>query len=260
MGAVVTFSGDAGGETIGEIAYSRLRTDLLFGRLVPGERLRLDAISSRYDVSVSTMRELLNRLASEGLILAEGQRGFAVAPVSATEFREIGELRLLIESHAMARSFAAGDLEWEGNVVAAHHRLAVTEARMIGRGEGDPELWKRCDRAFHQALISACGSRALMMTHASVFDKYLRYQVLAVVFRGKVAAREHGALLDCALARDVRRAGEILRAHIEDCITFVLAADPPLLRSRPSSTSPHEPKPTAKARRDARPGPKTARS
>ncbi len=65
------------------------------------------------------MRELLNRLASEGLVVAEAQRGFEVAPASATEFREIAALRLLLEGHALALSFAAGDLDWEARVVAA---------------------------------------------------------------------------------------------------------------------------------------------
>jgi DNA-binding GntR family transcriptional regulator len=173
------------------------------------------------------MRELLNRLASEGLIVAEGQRGFQVAPVSPTEFREVGGLRLLLETHAMTQSFAAGDLDWEAHVVAAHHKLSVMENRMIGKVDADPVLWKQCDRDFHHALIAACGSKTLMATHAAVYDKYLRYQMIAVIFRGEAAAREHGMLLDCALKRDAVRACEILKQHIDCCIDHALSADAP---------------------------------
>ena len=124
MSALPSFRAAHAAETVGDVVYARLRSDILFGHLPPGDRLRLEGISRRYGASVSTMRELLNRLASEGLIVAEGQRGFEVAPVSPKEFREIGALRLLLESHAMTQSFAAGDLDWEGQVVAAHHKLS----------------------------------------------------------------------------------------------------------------------------------------
>ena len=65
-------------ETVGETTYRRIRTDIVFGRLPPGERLTLDRMRDAYEVSVSTLREMLNRLSSEGLVVAEGSRGFQV--------------------------------------------------------------------------------------------------------------------------------------------------------------------------------------
>ena len=212
-------------ETVGEPAYRRLRADIIFGRLAPGEKLRLDRVSQAYGTSISTMRELLNRLGSEGLIVAEGQRGFEVAPVSPDDFREVAAMRQLLECHAIEQSFAAGDLDWEGRVVAAHHKLAVTEKRMIAGDRTDPETWKRCDWEFHHALISACGSKVLLQTHAAIYDKYLRYQMVAVIFRGEVAAREHQRLLECALARDAKTARDVLVVHIQSCVEHALAGD-----------------------------------
>ncbi|WP_375459482.1 GntR family transcriptional regulator [uncultured Enterovirga sp.] len=243
MGTLVNLGGEGqSAETIGQVLYTRIRADIVFGRLSPGERLRLDAFSQRYGSSVSTMRELLSRLVSEGLIVAEGQRGFEVAPVSPEEFREIAELRLLIEAHALTQSFSRGDLDWEASVVAAHHKLSVTEAKMLQATGGDPELWKQCDRDFHHALIAACGSRALMATHATVYDKYLRYQMVAVVFRGEIAAREHGELLDCALSRDAKRANAILHTHIHSCVDHALAEpNPDWARSKGSRPPEREP-------------------
>ena len=220
-------TGETGAETVGDVVHARVRADILFGQLAPGQRLRLDEASRRYGVGVGTMRELLNRLASEGLVVAEAQRGFEVAPASPSEFREIVDLRLLLEGHALALSFAAGDLDWEARVVAAHHKLAVTESRMLAGAETDPTPVRQCDRDFHRALISACGSRVLMETHGSVHDRYLRYLTIAVIFRGEVSVREHAALRDCALARDVRRASAILKVHIESCLEHALAAEPP---------------------------------
>lgn len=210
--------------TTAEAAYRRLRADLVLGRIAPGQKLRLEALRETYGVGVGALRELLSRLSAEGLVVAEGQRGFEAPPMTAAELRELGALRLLLETHALAQSFAAGDVEWEGRVVAAHHKLDVVERRMIAGARDEAPAWKRYDREFHQALISACGSRALMQAHANVFDRYLRYLMVAACFRGEIAADEHRRLRDCALARDAAGAAMALRAHIDGCIDHVVAS------------------------------------
>ncbi len=210
-------------ESIGENAYRRMRSDIVFGRLKPGQKLKLDTLKDVYGPSISTLREILNRLSSEGLVVAEGQRGFEVSSVSVDNLREIAELRQLLEGHALEQSFAAGDMEWEGRVVAAHHKLASMEKLMQAGDRSQTEAWKRYDWEFHQALISACGSRVLMETHAGVFDKYLRYQMIALSFRGEIAAREHKILLDCALRRDAETARRVLGEHVQGGVDHALA-------------------------------------
>ncbi|MGQ2906698.1 MAG: GntR family transcriptional regulator [Aliihoeflea sp.] len=214
---------EASVETIGDNTYRRIRTDIIFGRLAPGQKLKLERLKDEYGASVSTLREILNRLSSEALVLAEGQRGFEVAPVSIENLKEIAALRLLLESHALEQSFVAGDMDWEGRVVAAHHKLSSMERRMKEGDRSQTELWKRYDWEFHQALISACGSSVLMETHAAVFDKYLRYQMIALSFRGDIAAKEHRALLDCALERNASRAQELLELHVRGGVEHALA-------------------------------------
>jgi GntR family carbon starvation induced transcriptional regulator len=203
----------------GDSGYQRIRSDIIFGVLTPSGRLRLDAMKEDYGVSISTLREILNRLTSEGFVVAEGQRGFEVAPISIQNLRELADLRILLEHHAMAESFRAGDVEWEGRVVSAHHKLAATERTVLKEGD-DPELRKRYDGEFHQALISSCGSRELMHTHAVVFDKYFRY---ALQYRGSATVEQHRALKECALKRDIDTAKKILTDHINSCVAHALS-------------------------------------
>lgn len=214
---------DAAVETIGDNTYRRIRTDIIFGRLAPGQKLKLERLKDDYGASVSTLREILNRLSSEALVVAEGQRGFEVAPVSIENLKEIAALRLLLESHALEQSFAAGDMDWEGRVVSAHHKLSSMERRMKEGDRSQTELWKRYDWEFHQSLISACGSSVLMETHAAIFDKYLRYQMIALSFRGDIAAKEHRKLLDCALDRDAATAVATLELHVKGGVEHALA-------------------------------------
>lgn len=210
-------------ETAGERAYRLLRADLVGGRLKPGTKLRLEAMRAAYGAGVSTLRETLSRLVAERFVVAEGQRGFEVAPFSATELRELAALRLLLEGHALEHAFGAGDVEWEARIVAAHHKLSQMEERLRAGEAAALEHWRRFDSEFHQTLISACGSRTLMATHAAVFARYLRYQNLALGFRGEIAVIEHRQLLEAALARDPERARAVLKAHILGGVEHALA-------------------------------------
>lgn len=218
---------DGGGEEVaalstGEQAYERIRQDIVFGRLQPGQRLTLDKLRPVYGVGISTLREILSRLVPEGLVVAEGQRGFQVAPCTASELAELAELRLLIESHALAQSFAAGDMEWEGRIVAAHHKLARMEERLLAGDDSGTMQWKRYDFEFHQALVSACGSKALLDLHAGIYERYLRYQMVFFIFWGPTSIGEHRALLDCALRRDADEGRRLLHGHIQGCVDVAL--------------------------------------
>ena len=169
---------------------------------------------------------MLNRLTSEGLIVAESARGFEVAPVSAENFKELANLRLLLECHALQRSFALGDMDWEGRVVAAHHKLATMEKRTSGRRPARPRGAQAIRfRISPGAVVGLRFSRTLLDAHAAVFDKYVRYLMIAVIFRD-AAVPEHQKLLECALKRDAKKAQAILSTHIMDCVTYTLSNAP----------------------------------
>ena len=210
--------------TVGSSTYERIKRDIIFGTLAPGSKLKLDGLKERYSASVSTLRETLNRLASDGFVAAEEQRGFFVTPVSKEDLREIASLRLLLERHALQQSIANGDTDWEGDVVAAHHKLHRMELQMQSGDETEKETWKRYDWEFHLATIAACGSNNLLSIHRTIYDKYLRYQMLVLTYRGEEAVEEHREIFEAALARDANKATKHLRTHIERGLDHTLDA------------------------------------
>ncbi|MES2666151.1 MAG: GntR family transcriptional regulator [Pseudomonadota bacterium] len=211
-------------QTLFQATYARLRSDIIFGVAAPGQRLRLEDLHKTYDASVPTLREVLNRLSSEGLVTSEDQRGFAVARISAANLLELASLRKLIEVHALDLSFRLGTLAWESDVVAAHHKLSRIEQHLMAGVKADRSEWKRYDFGFHQTLIGACGSEELLALHRTVFDKYLRYQMIFLTFRGEIAAQEHKALLDAALSRDFATAKAVLERHVDGGVEHALSA------------------------------------
>ena len=209
---------------VGASTYQRIKRDIIFGDLAPGTKLKLDGLREKYQASMSTIRETLNRLASEGFVDALDQRGFFVTPVSREDLIEIANLRVLLECHAMRLSVAKGGTDWEGNLVSAHHKLQLMEQKMLAGDDSQKEDWKRYDWEFHLALIEACGSQNLLSLHAVLYDKYLRYQMLVLTYRGEEAVEEHRKMLDAALARDTEAAAQILKEHIEKGLEHTLAA------------------------------------
>ena len=210
--------------TVGSSTYEKIKHDIIFGELAPGSKLKLDMIKTKYEASVSTLRETLNRLASEGFVLAEEQRGFFVTKVSKDDLTEVAKLRVLLECHALKTSLENGDADWEGNLVAAHHKLQLMEKKMISGDTSEKKTWKRYDWEFHLAIIQACNSRNLLELHSTLYDKYLRYQMLVLTFRGDEAAQEHHNIFQAALNKNASVAADLLEEHILNGLEHTLAA------------------------------------
>jgi DNA-binding GntR family transcriptional regulator len=209
--------------TVGSSTYERIKKDIIFGTLAPGSKLKLDGLKAQYDASVSTLRETLNRLSSDGFVEAAEQRGFFVRSVSREDLTEIANLRILLECSALKTSIENGDADWEGNLVAAHHKLHLMEEKMLSGDHSQKEMWKRYDWEFHKSLIEACNSQNLMSLHEIIYDKYLRYQMLVITDRGEAAVKEHRQIFDAALARDVGAASKALEIHIRKGLEHTLA-------------------------------------
>lgn len=200
--------------TVGSSTYDAIKHDIIFGHLTPGSKLKLERLKAQYDASVSTLRETLSRLASEGFVAMEEQRGFFVTPVSREDLIEVANLRILLECHALEISIENGDADWEGNLVAAHHKLHLLEKAMLSGDDSKKEEWKKHDGEFHLTLIQACHSRNLLSLHSTLYNKYLRYQMLVLTYRGQEAVDEHRAMFEAALARDAEKGQRILETHI----------------------------------------------
>ena len=110
-----------------------------------------------YAVGAGTLREALQLLVTDALVVAQGQRGFRVAPISLDDFGDITRTRVLLETVACRQSIECGDDAWEAaNVVARSHMLSRAEQAKLDQGaEGSREEWELRNRAFHEVLISA---------------------------------------------------------------------------------------------------------
>jgi DNA-binding GntR family transcriptional regulator len=209
-----------------EVALRRLRHDVLVGTLAAGNRLKLDTLQQQYGLSSSPLREALSRLTQEGLVRADERRGFRVASLSLDDLADITRLRLMVDVEALQDAMSVGDDEWEGNVVAAFHRLEKIEGKLSDGPVLLDDEWSDVHRNFHTALIRACPSDRLRQLSASLFDQAERYRRVSAKARqtARRKSNEHKRIMDAVLRRDKETACELLRDHIKSTRKNVEAA------------------------------------
>jgi DNA-binding GntR family transcriptional regulator len=196
--------------------HDRLRSRLLNGELEPGTKLKLAEFGAEFGVSLSVVREAVTRLAEQGLVQANPQRGFCVAPLSVADLLDLTRARVLVETMAFRESMAHGDLGWESRVLAAHHRMSRTPV-MTPDGHVNPEF-AEAHRDFHRALLSGCGSSRLEAVALGLRDcseLYLYWSRQIARDTDRDIAGEHRALAELAIARDSDAGSVALTDHIE---------------------------------------------
>lgn len=210
-----------------QAVYERLRAELLNGRSKPAARLKINDLCRSHDVSLSAMREALSRLTSEGLVVAEPQRGFSTAPVSAGELTDLTQVRTHIECLCLERAIAAGDVEWEAQVVAAFHTLSRTPERDANDPERMSDARSAAHAAFHDALASGCGSPWLLRLRETLYIQSERYRRLSVLSKGTARDlnREHQDIMEATLARNAKRACLLMRRHLELTTKLLLSQE-----------------------------------
>ncbi len=197
--------------------YLLLRDDILGGSLLPGAKLNIRDLSNTYSSGLSPVREALNRLSAEGLVLQEDNRGFKVQPVSVPELIDLTQARCWVNEIGVRESIEKGDTEWEEAVILSCHRLKRIP-RFLPDDETVPNpKWAVVHKDFHQSLISACGSNWMIDTCSRLFDAAERYRNLA---RGAGVSRsdprdEHQEIMSAAVDRKTDLVIELLNSHFQ---------------------------------------------
>ena len=202
--------------TRAEWADTRLRAAILSGELVAGEKLRGEHLAARWGVWPTPLREAFQRLAGEGLVVIEPQRGARVAAIDAQEAAEYYELRLLLDPKALRSSMANATDAWRAGVTSSYTRLTGPQPTAPG--------YLDAHRAFHLALLAGCSNRQLFRTVAQLHDHTQRFQVVGAggPRRGNPAV-EHAELYEAVMAGDASRSASVLNAHLRATLDAVVA-------------------------------------
>lgn len=211
--AVPEESGATPSRTLIERAYAQLRDDIVEGRLAPEEKLRVEHMKARYGVGAGTLREAITRLASDALVVTEGQRGFRVAPVALADLEDLTRLRLHIEIDALRQSIRHGDAAWRAQLQQAYDELSSFEQPIL---PAQRRNWEALNTRFHDALIAAQASPwtlKVLRLLSRQGERYRRYAI-EITDSGRDVHAEHREIFSLAMDGQEARAALALEAHI----------------------------------------------
>jgi len=199
--------------TLIERAHQQLREDILEGRLVPGQKLRVEHLKDNYQVSASTLREALARLVSDHLIESEGQRGFTVAAMSMPEIEDLTQLRVFIETAALREAIQNADGAWRQHLTECFSALAAFERPQLPIRTKE---WEKANARFHEALLLGGASPWSQRVLQHLSEHIERYRRVAVRLAGaqRDIHEEHTLIFQAARDGQAARACLALEAHI----------------------------------------------
>ncbi|MEF9603969.1 FCD domain-containing protein [Paracoccus sp. PXZ] len=170
--------------------------------------------------------EALSRLTSEGLVEAEPNTGFRVAPITQEELEALTRTRIAIECGCLSSAIAHGDLNRETGIVAT-----LFELFRIGLEDPDDPArvnpgWVEAHRRFHEALVAGCNSGWMLRLHEILSAQSERYRSAPVLLdrRKRDIAGEHKAIADAAIARDAQAACTAMRYHLLKTTRILVAS------------------------------------
>lgn len=197
----------------GEV-YDQLRADILGGVHKPGGKLKFAELGDRYGASVSVIREALTRLVEARLVESEPRIGFRVAPLSLEDLRDLTATRIDLESIAVRYAIQRGDMAWEAELVAAHHRLERTPIVTQQGPERVSDEWEAAHATFHRMVLAGCNSPRLMAMTDVLRDGSELYRRWSQPQEpGRDVLAEHRRILQAILDRDIDAAIHALGDH-----------------------------------------------
>ncbi|WP_198663040.1 GntR family transcriptional regulator [Cohaesibacter intestini] len=199
--------------------FENMRDRMVSAEFAPQQRIRAEDLRMDYGVSASTMREVLFRLSTLGLVDFQEQRGFRKPAQSDQLQDELTHFRILLECEGAVHSVRNGGIAWEAQLSAAHYALGHIESRAKDNKDPSPELlmlWMHAELDFHKTLISACQNDVLIQTHESVFFRHRQQLNFQDRDFHKVPANihHHQRILDAALEKDADAVREHLTNHL----------------------------------------------
>lgn len=184
-----------------ELAVRRLRSEILSGALVPGERLVEEQLTRRFGTSRAPLREALRLLGQQGLVEHLPRRGVRVAELSARDIDELFTLRDALERFAVECALTeprdTTDLR------------AATDRMERAADGGDASEQAAAHRAFHLALVGLAGHQQLLRSYEPVLTKLQLYMATNLrreaeaVSGSREGAQRHRRLCDAVDSADL---------------------------------------------------------
>ena len=193
-------------------AFLRLREAIINGEFPPGTRLVEQNVAKRLGISRIPVREAIQRLIDEGLVVKEPRRGAYVQSYSEEELEEVYSLRVVLERFVIERVMA----NWSNEARATLQ--AIVDGMVQAARAGDKKQVSNLDTKFHETLWDLANHKILLEVVSSLRIRITHFLVQANIAISEDAldahVQSHQILLDCLNSGDIEVAKAKITEHI----------------------------------------------
>ena len=200
--------------TMSDSVYLWIKNAILQGKFKSGEKLSQDALAKQLGVSRSPIRDAINRLTTEGLLISKPHSGAVVFQMSVESVQEIYDIRILLEQYCAARSCELVTPETYDKVEKANQSMencAYNSSKfMLG------------DRLFHSSLCEISKCHETLDLLEILWNKCETYKSIyyASADKAEDTIREHEEILSCLRNRDSENIKIAIAKHLNDVIMY----------------------------------------
>lgn len=210
--------------SLSDRTYETLKQRIIERQIKPGVKLDLPALEAEFHISRMPILDALRRLEHEGLVLVRNRVGTFVAPLSASLYEEIFEMRIMIEQWMTPKII----LHISNHDVAQLRALLDSTRQILDNvteQDFDYRSFMHCDEAFHLSLIRLCRNAHIIRSYTAmnVHIQTARAYSLRALARSREGQAEHEAILEAFAARNVEQARLAQLHHAERSRQGILA-------------------------------------
>lgn len=209
--------------TLSSVITSQVRRRILDGTYPPGMQLNEVDLATQFATSRGPLREGLQRLVQEGLLISEPHRGVFVPILTEEDLKDVYRGRAAIERAAMIRVVESG-------LTAADIAVLEQTLGQMAAGLRD-EDWRAvaaADLRFHEVIVEAAGSPRLSRMYATLLgESRLGINLLLSTIEGRTGyLEEHQQIFRHLMAGDREALLEELEVHLKSGLTTLVAISP----------------------------------
>ena len=186
--------------------YKKMRRSIIMGQRESAERLNIEDIAQEYNTSVTPVRDALQMLSHEGLVVIKPRSGYFVTTITLKQLRDLLDVRRILELSAIERVVLRITEE-------QIHKLETVHAGYTGDDDESYDRYTDENRKFHYLLAKAGGNNELADLVGKLHDQLARFMVMRRA--GKTMEITHKRILDAVIAHDTEAARQALLDDID---------------------------------------------
>lgn len=206
-------------KTLVDKIYQNIKSDIANNSLRPGQKINVKELSRKYGVSDTPVKQALNRLISDRMVINTPNKGMSVRAITLEEMNDIFDMRLMLDLYFMKDILAT--LSYNECLkkqlienVRKHEHFVANETE-----EKTNHEYYDLDNEFHQIYLKGSGNKKALETFNNLnpfmYSTYTYIQQPQI--RDKECVEEHKAIVDAIIKQDLEALQAAIELHIENC-------------------------------------------